>query len=1309
MKKLIIIFSLLGIGICSFGQVVEKWVDTDSLNAEKIVLNGKELDNDTIDFAIRSDSSGFADSSQYSDTSGFSLVATNSDSSRFSDTAAYILPQPQQESDTIYVATDGNDVTGDGSQLNPYASIYRAMDDIELSIPGEADVLIDVDTGTYIPNADLFNKLTTYDIDGVLRWEGKWDTLATGLTFTRDVDDRFTCQVSGLGYTPSWDTLRGYFVLNTVAGTAYPIAHNDTTAILCTNEWDSYDDCSMIVKPATIWDCATVNPAPSNYALDGLGVFWFQRFYLELYNANQRFGNDNFDGTRWRNQDCYFDFTNTPYSSQYYIQGAKEAWYYRCFFDINEDDLLDYRGFINLNNETELYLSVVANRSKTFVDAYWNAVALSGDATIGSSIIRNFPFGVRIGGLATLTMNRSIRFSDIGCAFKIYTEGATVTMASPYGVSSDSLNYYFMTRYATTNINLVMTEDLELFGKPLISQRVPDDINGTWKGKSLQSNAIDTNIIWSPFDNLLIRLPADDPSLYDLKVADSLDVVVELIVRDTSIVDLIEAHGGGSGGATIFSNDFYAFDDTTYQNSEGYFSDFSHSFQKSFESTWTQKLTSETWTGIAMSEDGQHRTATAFSEYIYVSHDYGDTWTAKATSGDWERVSMSADGRYQAAILYTGVNLGYIYVSSDTGNTWIQETTYQGWEGVEVSYTGKIMLGGGGASNTLEISTDYGQNWSDITPTAGQTWSEIGVSASGQYITACAYGGQIYVSDDFGSSFTQKLPVKNWFGADLSFTGQFQIVTASGEGKVYVSHNYGADWDTVSVAGTNKSGCSISLSGKYMVVSEYGDDIFFSNDYGVNWVSVSTAANYRKVAISGNGTHASTIVTSGYVYNAVPVITNNPSIDFSGNISLQNQDIDYVMGDTLADPQYVRDQIAAFEETDPVYNSDLSRDIYETWTQSGSSGTWKTVAVSGNTGQYQIKCGISDYIYTSDDYGVSWTSRSAAGARTWYWCSVSNDGKYMSAVAQSNYIYTSDDYGATWTARSAAGSRSWTSIGVSGSGQYQVATSTSAQIYVSADYGATWNTYGLSGNYWAAAVSSTGEYMIAARTGGYAYVSSDYGLNWTQRGNYGDYYSAAISYDGKYMVSGRQGYPIQISNDYGVTWSASGSASRTWISVDISSDGKIITGSTLSNPLTVSIDTGSTFTDVYESGQWRQLSINNTGTVAAAARYNSYIYLSGITFDFNYSPSLSSWENQPFDDDILTTRGYVNGYFSGSLTDGSPTDAEITAIIGRAAMSVGPYRKFLIKDTDGTGLYYKVLSNGTSWIYFPGQTGSTAL
>ena len=62
---------------------------------------------------------------------------------------------------------------------------------------------------------------------------------------------------------------------------------------------------------------------------------------------------------------------------------------------------------------------------------------------------------------------------------------------------------------------------------------------------------------------------------------------------------------------------------------------------------------------------------------------------------------------------------------------------------------------------------------------------------------------------------------------------------------------------------------------------------------------------------------------------------------------------------------------------------------------------------------------------------------------------------------------------------------------------------------------------------------------------------------------------------------------------------------------------------------------------------------------------------------------------------------WANSYFTGSLTDGAPTNAEIVAILGTAA-SVGAGYEAVIKDSDGSGLIYTITCDGTNFYYIVG-------
>jgi hypothetical protein len=69
--------------------------------------------------------------------------------------------------------------------------------------------------------------------------------------------------------------------------------------------------------------------------------------------------------------------------------------------------------------------------------------------------------------------------------------------------------------------------------------------------------------------------------------------------------------------------------------------------------------------------------------------------------------------------------------------------------------------------------------------------------------------------------------------------------------------------------------------------------------------------------------------------------------------------------------------------------------------------------------------------------------------------------------------------------------------------------------------------------------------------------------------------------------------------------------------------------------------------------------------------------------------------------DSLVNNSYVNTHYTAALTDSLPTAAEIISVVGTAS-SKGAGFKAVIKDSNGTSLYYLVISTGSAWYYIRG-------
>jgi len=131
-----------------------------------------------------------------------------------------------------------------------------------------------------------------------------------------------------------------------------------------------------------------------------------------------------------------------------------------------------------------------------------------------------------------------------------------------------------------------------------------------------------------------------------------------------------------------------------------------------------------------------------------------------------------------------------------------------------------------------------------------------------------------------------------------------------------------------------------------------------------------------------------------------------------------------------------------------------------------------------------ISGSTTGYIYTSSDFGVTWTARMTDVNRNWASISISSTGQYQTAVVNGSTIFTSTDYGVTWVQRSTATkTNAFTRIKSSASGQYQLATSgpvsnLNGQLYVSSDYGQSWIPRRGLTSWLGGAVSATGAVMM---------------------------------------------------------------------------------------------------------------------------------------------------------------------------------------------------------------------------------------
>jgi hypothetical protein len=233
----------------------------------------------------------------------------------------------------------------------------------------------------------------------------------------------------------------------------------------------------------------------------------------------------------------------------------------------------------------------------------------------------------------------------------------------------------------------------------------------------------------------------------------------------------------------------------------------------------------------------------------------------------------------------------------------------------------------------------------------------------------------------------------------------------------------------------------------------------------------------------------------------------------------------------------------------------------------GSTVYSRCIAMS-LTGQYIAVCVTNGLIYTSSDYGYSWSPTIAPSAY-WRGITMSSSGQYVAAciygTTGTTGIYTNTNYGnGDWLLTSAPGAN-WFSIAMSSTGQSIVAciyatAGTTTGIYISNNNGNSWlQSYPNNYNWKYIVMSSSGQYIAACIYSGGIYISNNNGNSWTQTTAPSENWnSIAMSSSGQYIVACIQNGGIYISTNYGSNWTKTSAQSAQWQSIAMSSSGQYI-------------------------------------------------------------------------------------------------------------------------------------------------------
>ena len=257
----------------------------------------------------------------------------------------------------------------------------------------------------------------------------------------------------------------------------------------------------------------------------------------------------------------------------------------------------------------------------------------------------------------------------------------------------------------------------------------------------------------------------------------------------------------------------------------------------------------------------------------------------------------------------------------------------------------------------------------------------------------------------------------------------------------------------------------------------------------------------------------------------------------------------------------VGDRLAAVDYGGNIYTSS---DYGVTWTPRENARNWRSIC-SNSLGDRVAAVLNNSNIYISSDYGVTWLPRELA--REWRFICSNSLGDQLAAVVNNGNIYTSSNYGVTWTPRDLA--RSWKSICSSSVGDRLAAVDYGGNIYTSSNYGVTWTPRDLARSWQSICSNSVGDRLAAVVYGGpdgRIYTSSNYGESWTPRESarkWGSICSNAVGdrlavIEALYDLGGynsKTGGFIYTSHDYGNTWVQRTISRRDWTSICSNSAG----------------------------------------------------------------------------------------------------------------------------------------------------------
>lgn len=454
--------------------------------------------------------------------------------------------------------------------------------------------------------------------------------------------------------------------------------------------------------------------------------------------------------------------------------------------------------------------------------------------------------------------------------------------------------------------------------------------------------------------------------------------------------------------------------------------------------------------GVAYNDDEDSGDVTEGDiDQVYTSDDLGATWTLssagvdaniadlKVSNDGWTMLMMTSDLENSDSRL--------IYVSTDRGETWDANYLDEGRDDWS-----KILFANQNGGSKMGVIADDGALY---TSDAGEGWSPwqlesetainfqpgaIDFTPDGSMIFGGELEGSLFTSVDDAQTFS--MPVTHgyhhWKSIASSGDGKY-LIAGDGEKGLFGGWNYADSWlDRSNYFEEDEfrfEYLSVASDGYHMIAAS-SDKIYVSSDRGMSWIQATDtpAIQYSSVKLSSESGYAVLSGENGAVYISEDYGDTWHSVDSLdgstavGSVAISSDGSHIAFADTSG-PSHPSGSLGV------VYTSD---DYGTSWSMHEVDETHGISAIASSADGLHLVATGDDVVYTSRNGGTTWAERTVTenSHDIWEHVATSSSGRYI-VMTDNSSVYTSSDYGATWHFQADVKEHNWSDVAISNDGK----------------------------------------------------------------------------------------------------------------------------------------------------------------------------------------------------------------------------------------------------------------------------------